>query len=320
MSQVAVLHNPRAGQSGYARQVEQVAEALTRDGVSVRLETREDIDGLRQAARAAVSAGADTILVAGGDGTAGAIAGVLAGGSASLGILPAGTANVLALTLRLPRPGLLGGGSLLRAARLLLDSPSQLTDLGCAGGQYFLMWAGMGLDALVTEAFEHERRRARRFGSYAFNVLLTFWAARTWHGLDLRLRASGPAGVREVAGHFLMATVGQTGYHGGGLFKFTDDFRLDDGLMDLFAFEGRTYADGLALAARVFASGHLGQPGAHRLTGDRFEFEPAQPQPTQVDAEPQPATPRLEVTVQPRCLRLLVPRAAARRLYLNPRS
>jgi diacylglycerol kinase family enzyme len=320
MSMVAVLHNPRAGLPGFASQVEAVAEALARDGVAVGLERRANIDGLRQAAREAAAAGAQAVLVAGGDGTVGTIAGELAGSTTSLGVLPAGTANVLARTLGLPLPGPLEPQAKLRAARMQLEAPAQLTDLGRAGRQSFIMWAGMGLDALATQAFEDQRQRSRHFGAYAYAVLLTFWTARDWHGLDLRLRASGPAGAREVRGHFLMATVGQTGYHGGGLFKFTDDFRLDDGLMDLFAFEGRTYADGLALAARVFASGHLGQPGAHRLTGDRFEFEPALPQPTQVDAEPKPATPRFEVTVLPRRLRLLVPRAAAARLYLDPRS
>ena len=44
------------------------------------------------------------------------------------------------------------------------------------------------------------------------------------------------------------------------------------------------------------------------------------PQTIQVDAEPLPATGRLEVRVLPRQLRLLVPRAAVARLYSDPRS
>jgi diacylglycerol kinase family enzyme len=91
--------------------------------------------------------------------------------------------------------------------------------------------------------------------------------------------------------------------------------------MDLWAFEGRTYADGLALAALVFTGRHRhGHPKIHRLTGSSFEFEAAEPQMIEVDAEPKPATRKLSVTVAPRSLRLLVPPAAAAKLYLNPRS
>jgi len=318
MSSVTILYNSRAGRASYGRQVERLADDLARDGLAVRLERRDNIDGLRQAAREAVAAVAEAVLVAGGNGTLGAIAGELAGSPVALGVLPVGTANVLAKTLHVPRPRLGRASSLDRAARLLLDSSAQLTDLGCANDQSFLMWAGMGLDALVTQAFEQERARQRT--AFAYNVALTFWAARDWHGLDLVLRSSGPAGPSEARGHFMMATVCHTGWHGGGLFLLTDDLRLDDGLMDLWAFEGSTYPEGLALALDVLLGRHGGHPKVHRLTGDHFEIEAAEPQTIQVDAEPQAPARRLTVDVRPRRLRLLVPRAAAAKLYLDPRS
>jgi diacylglycerol kinase (ATP) len=320
MSSVTILHNSRAGRATYARQVEHMADDLTHDGLAVRLERRENIDGLRQAAREAAAGGAGAVLVAGGDGTVGAIAGELAGSSTALGVLPAGTANVLAKTLHIPRPGWGRTNTFTQAARLLLASPAQLTDLGCANHQYFLVWAGMGLDALVTRYYEQQRHLSSRMGGFVYNVALTFVAARDWHGLNMTLRSAGPSGAREVSGHFMMATVCHTGWHGGGLFRFADDFRLDDGVMDLWAFEGYTYAEGLALAARVFTGRHNGHPKVHRLTGSSFEFEAVEPQDIELDAEPKPATRRLSVRVVPRCLRLLVPPDAAARLYLDPRS
>jgi diacylglycerol kinase (ATP) len=320
MTSVTILHNSRAGHATYARHVEHMADDLTRDGLAVRLEQRENIDGLRQAAREAAVGGEGAVLVAGGDGTVGAIAGEMAGSATALGILPAGTANVLAKTLHIPRPGWGRTNAFTQAARLLLASPAQLTDLGCANHQYFLVWAGMGLDALVTRYYEQQRQLSSRVGGFAYNVALTFVAARDWHGLNMTLRSAGPTGANEVSGHFMMATVCHTGWHGGGLFRFADDFRLDDGLMDLWAFEGYTYAEGLALAARVFAGRHNGHPKVHRLTGNSFEFEAVEPQAIEVDAEPKPATRRLSVRVVPRALRLLVPPASAARLYLDPRS
>lgn len=320
MSSIVILHNSRAGRATYGAQVEQLADNLAQGGLAVRLERCDNIDGLRQAARDAAAAGSqvETVLVAGGDGTIGAIAGELAGSPVALGILPAGTANVLAKTLGLPRPGWGHRDALRQSARLLLDSPAQLTDLGRANDQYFLVWAGMGLDAVVTQHFEQQRQLARQVGGFAYNVALTFVVARDWHGLDLTIHASGPAGVNETRGHFLMATVCHTGWHGGGLFRFTDDFRLDDGLMDVWAFEGTSYAEGLALASRVFLGRHHGRRGIHRLTGDHFELESSTAESIEIDAEPQPPSRRLSVRVLPRSLRLLVPRAAAAKLYLDP--
>ena len=320
MRTVTLLHNRRAGRATYSAQVESLADDLTHDGFAVQLERRENIDGLRHAAREAAAAGVEAVLVAGGDGTVGAIAGVLAGSQTALGVLPAGTANVLAKTLQIPRPGLGRPNDFTQAARLLLASPARPTDLGCANDEHFLVWAGMGLDAWVTQHYERQRELSRQVGGFGYNIALTFVAARDWHGLNLTLRSAGPAGVREVSGHFLMATVCHTGWHGGGLFNFADDFRLDDGVMDLWAFEGSTYAEGLALAARVFTGSHAGHPKVHRLTGSSFEFEAAEPQIIEVDAEPRPATRNLSVRVLPRSLRLLVPPAAAGQLYLAARS
>jgi diacylglycerol kinase (ATP) len=320
MPSVWVLHNSLAGQPGYARAVEQAAEAVARRGATVQVERRGNVADLRQVAREAVAAGADVVFAAGGDGTLGAIAGELAGSSVALGCLPAGTANVWAKVLGLPLPGALRPRALEQAALMLLDSPPLLTDLGRCNEQWFLVWAGMGLDAFVTGEYERQRQVSRRMGGWVYNFALTFLVARSWHGVDLRLRVSGPAGRREISGHYLMATVCNIGYHGGGLFQFADDFRLDDGLMDVWAFEGSTYAEALGMAASVLRGLHLQHPSVHRLTGDRLEFEAAVPQAIQTDAEPQPPSPRLSVQVAPRSVRVLVPRARASRLYLNPRS
>ena len=149
MRHVWLLHNTRAGRLAYRAGVEQAAEALARRGVLVQLVQAVDIDELRQAARRAVAARADAVLVAGGDGKLGAIAAELAGSPVAMGGLPAGTANVWARELRLPRPSPLNRRALERAALLLLDSPALPTDLGRANDKWFLAWTGVGLDVRI---------------------------------------------------------------------------------------------------------------------------------------------------------------------------
>ena len=65
-------------------------------------------------ARAHIAGGADLIVVAGGDGTINETAEGMIGSEVPLGILPAGTANVLATEMKL-------GGNLERVARRLSE-------------------------------------------------------------------------------------------------------------------------------------------------------------------------------------------------------
>jgi diacylglycerol kinase family enzyme len=311
MRRVWLVHNSRAGRAGLLPQVEAAANALARQGVDVRLVRDPALPALRQAAREAVAAQADAVLVAGGDGTLGALAGELAHTPVAFGALAAGTANVWARANHLPRPSLLQPHTLERAALALLDAPTRLTDLGRANDAWFLTWAGLGLDADAVQQFERRRDGARPGGGFLYNGWLTLGAARQLRGLDLRLAVSGPAGEREVAGRFLMATVCAIGLHGGGLFRLAPEPDPADGQMDLWAWRGDDFGAALAHAGRVLLGRHAAHPDVVRLTGSRFDLYTAAPQAFHLDGEPQPApAAHLSIAVVPRCLRVLTPRPA----------
>ena len=92
--------------------------------------------------------GADLVLAAGGDGTINEVAEGLVHTAVPLGILPAGTANVLANEMKLT-------SRLERAAERIRDSRPYRISVGhltCENGavsRHFLMMAGIGLDAHV---------------------------------------------------------------------------------------------------------------------------------------------------------------------------
>jgi diacylglycerol kinase (ATP) len=319
MPAVWFLHNSRAGRAAFARAVDQAAEAVARRGVLVEVVRHAEIAALQAAARQAVAAGAEAVLAAGGDGTLGALAGELAHTPVAFGVLPAGTANVWARAAGAPRVTLLAPRALERAALQALAALPRLADLGRCNGLWFISWAGLGLDAYVVKHYERARERAaRQAGGYWYNLLLTFSAARGWRAADMRLEAAGPNGAQQVEGRFLMATVCNIGLHGGGLMAFSRDWRLDDGLMDLWAFRGQGYADGLAHAARVFAGAHHRHPAVVRLTGSRFDLYTPTPQAAHVDGEPGTSQRHLSVEVVPRCLRLLAPVASASNFNHSP--
>ncbi len=310
MPQIWILHNALSGSPGNADKVRRAAEALARRGVSVHFERPANVEGLRQAARAAVAARADAVLVAGGDGSLGTVAGELAGSPVALGFLPAGTANVWAKEMGLPRLSPLRPNALERAALDLLDGQPRLADLGRCNGRPFLLWAGVGLDAFVMQALGPQRWLSRQFG-LAYNTAATFVIATRWHGADMRVIAGG----REAADHYLLAVVCNIRWYGGGLFHLNPRARLDDGQMEVWLLAGRTYGELLAHAARAFVGRHTPHPRVTCLTGDRVEIYIAASQSVQTDGEPLTPTDHVTIEVMPRAVRVLVPSEAPHGLF-----
>ncbi len=148
---VAVVHPHKSG--GLAAATEQLARwahDLGRPAPHV-VATTVDSPGTEQA-RSAVAAGADLVLAWGGDGTVNAVAGGLAGSGVPLGILPAGTGNLLARNVGVPL-GLRDAATVALTGR---DRAVDLLELGLGGRVTTCsVMAGIGLDAVLIDAPEN---------------------------------------------------------------------------------------------------------------------------------------------------------------------
>ena len=116
------------------------------------LETTEDDPGAGQT-RQALAAGADLVLVCGGDGTVAACAGAVAGTGVPIGIVPTGTGNLLVRNLRLPF-------EVPAALDRALGRRRRTIDLLEADGRRFAVMAGLGFDAaMIRETGEQAKAR-----------------------------------------------------------------------------------------------------------------------------------------------------------------
>lgn len=159
-----VIFNPAAG----SRRRWRLARAMRvlGEGVAV-AETAGPGDARRLAAEAA-RAGHDCVVAAGGDGTIAEVAEGLAGTGAALGILPFGTANVLALELGLPlRPE--PAARVVAAGREAAIRPGIAR--GAEGERVFVQMLGAGLDAAVVHALPPGLKRALGKGAYVWQTL-----------------------------------------------------------------------------------------------------------------------------------------------------
>ena len=172
--------------------------------------------------------GADLVLAAGGDGTVNEVAEGLVHSKVPLGILPAGTANVLATEMKL------GSGLERVAARLGECRPYRIPvgHLTCEHGsvsRYFLLMAGIGLDAHIV--YNVSAPLKARTGKFAY------WVA----GWSL-LGRSLPEFEVEVGGQkrqcsFLLASKVR---NYGGDFEIARDVSLFDDQFEVILFEGRS--------------------------------------------------------------------------------
>jgi diacylglycerol kinase (ATP) len=213
-----LIYNPKAGRHvDPARAVEAFRAAARAGGVDVEARpTAGPNDAARIAAEAA-RAGATDIIARGGDGTVHEAIQGLVGAGARLLVWPAGTANVLARQLNLPREAE-------AAAQVFVKGSSRRITLGAAtsertgGRRYFFMMAGVGLDASVVQSVRP--RLKRRLGEAAF------WYA----GLAHLAHWVPKEFTVEVGGERLKATyaaVGKAPWYGGGL-AITPRARLED--------------------------------------------------------------------------------------------
>jgi diacylglycerol kinase family enzyme len=255
-----------------------------------------------EGARAALADAHDRplVVVAGGDGTVRAAADALADSAVPVAVIPGGTGNVLAGTLRIR--GVRGALETIRTGvprRLDLGSARWGTADGVSE-RTFIVACGMGFDAKIMAAAEHEWKRHLRFGAYigaAVREALRLEPAR------FRIVADGVS--VEIVG--LVVLVANCGDLIPGRLGARQALDPEDGLLDLIVIGGRGIIGGLRGAADVLLrTGELDGAVIRRpVRHVRVEADP--PQPTQTDGDVHPSG-WLEAAVMPGALTVLAPR------------
>lgn len=245
------------------------------------------------AASGAALDGADLVVAVGGDGTVRGCAEGLAGTGVPLGIVPHGTANLLARTLRLP-----GHPKAALAAALRAGGTDRVIDLAVADGEPFTAMAGMGLDAAVVAG----TRLKHQFGWAAYAVSGAMHLALPPARVSISLDGAPPfeRAARSVV-------VGNSGLLPGG-FSLLPAARLDDGLLDVGILAPHGPLGWPRLAARVLTNSSCQDRMLERFQARRIEITTSALLPREVDGEIVTPGHTLTVTVQPRALTVRVPR------------
>ena len=242
---------------------------------------------------------AAAVIVWGGDGTVNEVASGLIGTDVPILPCPAGTENLLAKELKVPRDPR-------RITEVLLGGQIVDGDVGRINDRNFLLIIGVGFDGEVVRRLSALRSGHISHLSYFWPMWRTFWE----HNFPrMRIVADG----EDIFDDFALAFVGNISRYAVGL-RICRDARFDDGLLDLVVFSCREQTALVLHAAWTLLR-------RHPLKGDviyrrvrRVRIETDSPAASQVDGDVGPNTP-LDISLAPGRVKLLVPRQQAHWYY-----
>jgi diacylglycerol kinase family enzyme len=270
-----------------------------REGVQLRcpgdwdwLETTEDDPGAGQA-RAALAAGADLVLVCGGDGTVAACAGALAGGPATMAVVPAGTGNLLARNLDLPL-------DVDEALDVAFGDTERTIDVLESGERRFVVMAGLGFDAALIRDTDDELKA--RFGWLAYLGGLRRAFARSPRA-SFTITVDQDEPIRRQAVGVLVGNVGRLQ---AGI-RLLPDAEPDDGQLDVIVLAPRKVADWPVLIGRILRRRAGEGEQADVLRGRRVQIVAEHRLPVEYDGELCGEADTLDVGVLPAALTVRCP-------------
>ncbi len=234
----------------------------------------------------------DLVIIAGGDGTLNAAAGSLHQYRLPLGILPMGTANDLARTLRIPE-------NLERATRIILDGYHREVDLGLVNDHYFFNVAHIGLGTEIT----HELSASAKKHWGVFSYLKTFFTAlRHSRNFWITLTVDGePQHMRTIH-----VAVGNGCYYGGG--NLVDEqARIDDGRLVLYSLKPLRIRQLLLIAPLLRLGKQRRAKEVYTAHGTDIRIRTTRPREVHADGEHLTWTPA-NFRVLPAAIHVLAPR------------
>lgn len=241
-------------------------------------------------AREAAEQGADAVIAVGGDGTINETARALVGTQTALGILPKGSGNGFARELSPLKP-LKEMLSALACARTLL------CDVGRANGELFLNLAGVGIEADIAWKFkDYGKRGMLPYFIIGTKTVFTYQPKLLDVSFDNHHQTLRP-----------LTLVFANGKQYGSNFKIAPQANLQDGLLDMVTVQNVSKWK-LALAAPYFFTDK--QKPFHIADTTRMKHAVILHKGEilyHIDGEPRKTQDRLEITLEPKALRVLIP-------------
>ncbi len=303
---LAIIFNPASGSARAADDDksspsfrEQIESALQKHNANYEFHETTKERGADAIALELAKAGAERIVVCGGDGTVmGAVNGLFQGQEKTdapnpvLSIVPAGTANLLATALGIST-------ETEDAVKTALEGRDVEIDLGRCGETVFALGLGLGLtERLVSQASARDKETLGKF-AYVKAMYKELGAPPT--EFRFKLDEGDEQESRGVA--IVVANAGDV----GGKLQFAPDARMDDGLLDLCILHRFSLGDAARMVAKMLIGKLPNDRAVTFLQAKTIEILSEPPLDLQIDGEEIDGGTPLTASAMPGALKVRVP-------------
>lgn len=234
----------------------------------------------------------DAVIAIGGDGTVAEAATASEGVDVPLGIIPAGSTNVIARSFGIPKDPR-------AAAALILEQPrTRRIDVGVCNGRRFLHMGGAGFDSRMFEATS--RRLKQRLGWLAYLQ----GASKTILAPPVQFTIDVDGTIIECASPLVLVA------NGAAIVSPTltvlPGIRYDDGMLDVVIFTGTRFNEIARMVGRMATRSLERSPFMIHIQGRSIEVRADPSIAIQLDGDIIDRTPA-SFTIMPGALELIVP-------------
>jgi diacylglycerol kinase (ATP) len=296
----AVIYNPAKVSDKFRALME---DNLHRNGWrnTLWLETSVEDPG-RAMTNRAVAEQVDLVIGAGGDGTIRYVADGLAHTGIPLGLVPAGTGNLLARNLNLPleeadaiEVALSGQVRLIDLVKITVDDRPP---------EHFAVMAGIGIDAMIMDETDEDLKD--KVGSAAYFAAAAKALGRLPVPMTVQLDGSRP-----VRRHALLCVIGNVGRLQGNL-TLIPGASPDDGLLDLYIASPRRFRHWIKLALRLITRRAKKDDQVDQHKGKSVRIVIDGKDNYQLDGDVVGQSTTLDAKIQPSALAICIPAQTAR--------
>ena len=241
-------------------------------------------------ARIAAANGAYAVIAVGGDGSVNDVAQGLIGTDTVLGIIPKGSGNGMARTMKIPL-------DTFAAVRVINTGRVVNMDLGYANELPFISNAGVAFDALISKKFSTSLKRG--FAVYSWLVTKHLWLYKPWR---FEINIDGQK-ISEEAFMVTVANGQQFGYN----FRIAPMACYNDGLLDLVIVRKFPKILGGLIALRAMKGNITDSTYVTHVRGKEITISHPELKLMQTDGDAHPCAHEIKFTIQKGAQKVIVP-------------
>ncbi len=287
---VVFIINPKSGVERQ-KEIQQGIDAhLDNEKYTHEIQYTEFIKHGTKLAKEAAIAGAYAVVAVGGDGSVNDVVQGLIGTNALLAIIPKGSGNGMARTMKIPL-------DTNEAIKVINTGHTANMDIGFANNRPFISNAGVAFDALISKKFAKSEKRG--FMIYSWLVTKYMWLYKSW---DWHITVDG----RTFTQRAFMVNVAN-GQQFGYNFKIAPMASFTDGQLDLIIIRKFPKIMGGAIVVRAMNGSIARSPYVEHIKGREITISHPSLKLMQTDGDAHPCEHTITFSIKQGAQRVIVP-------------